>query len=73
MFCEEFLELFQKIHVALPKPVGYINKQKMLLTYICGKWSMDKINKTSSDEKTKIEQGGKEEEIRYQAKYLKIS
>ena len=27
------IELFQKIPVTLPKPVDYINKQKMLFTY----------------------------------------
>ena len=31
------IELFQKIPVTLPKPVDYINKRKMLLTYIGGK------------------------------------
>ena len=42
MFCGEILELFQKIPVALPKPVGYIKKQKMLLKDMGGKWFMDK-------------------------------
>ena len=36
------IELFQKIHVSLPKPVDYIKKQQMLLTYIGGKWFMEK-------------------------------
>ena len=42
MFCKEMLELFQKTPVALPKPVGYINKRQMLSTDIGGKWFMDK-------------------------------
>ena len=36
------LELFQKEPVALPKPVVYINKRKILLKYIGGKWLVDK-------------------------------
>ena len=36
MICEEIIELFQKIPLALPKIVGYIKKQ-MLLTDIGGK------------------------------------
>ena len=36
------LELFHKIPVSLPKPVGYIKKRKMLLTNIGGKWFIDK-------------------------------
>ena len=33
MFCEEILEMFQKIPVALPKPVGYIKKGKYFDRY----------------------------------------
>ena len=36
------LELFQKIPVTLPKTVDYIKKRKRLLTYIGGKWFMEK-------------------------------
>ena len=42
MFCEEIIELFQKIPAALPKPVYYIKKQQILLTYIGGKWFTEK-------------------------------
>ena len=42
MFCEEMIEFFHKIPVALRKPVGRIKKQQMLLIDIGGKWSMDK-------------------------------
>ena len=45
MFCEKMIELFQKILVALQKPVDYIKKGKMLLTDIGGEWST-KINKS---------------------------
>ena len=34
MFCEDIIEFFHKIPVALTKPVGFINKRKMLLTDI---------------------------------------
>ena len=36
------IEPFQKIPVTLPKPVGYINKRRMLLTYIGGKCFTEK-------------------------------
>ena len=42
MFCEEIIELFQKIPATLPKPVGYIKKRQTLLTYVVGKWFMYK-------------------------------
>ena len=34
--------MIQKIPVALPRPVDYINKRQMLLTDIGGKWFIDK-------------------------------
>ena len=34
------LELFLKIPVSLPKPIGYVNKLKMFLTDMYGKWFM---------------------------------
>ena len=42
MFCDEMIELFHKIHVALPKPGDYMKKHTFLLTDIGGKWFMDK-------------------------------
>ena len=36
------LEMFQKIHVALPKTVGHIKKQQIVLTDMCVKWFMYK-------------------------------
>ena len=42
MSCEETIDLFQIITVALPKPVSYINKQQMILTDIGRKWFIDK-------------------------------
>ena len=42
MFCEEIIELFQKISVALPKPVDYIKTQQIMFIDIGGKWFMDK-------------------------------
>ena len=42
MFCEEIIEFFQKIYVALQKPVDYIKKLQMLLMDIGGKQFMDK-------------------------------
>ena len=60
MFCEEMLDLFHRIPVALPKPVGYINKQQILLTDIGGKWFMDKHkSKLHSNSKSKTEKGRK--------------
>ena len=47
MFCDEMLELFQKIPVNLTKRVYYIKKRQMLLTYIGGKWFMDKYKLTT--------------------------
>ena len=41
MLCGETIELFQKIHVVLPKPVDYMKKQKMLLTDKVIKWFME--------------------------------
>ena len=41
MFCEEMIKFYQKRPISLPKPVDYIKKQQMLLTYIGGKWFMD--------------------------------
>ena len=42
------IELFQKIPVGLPKPVDYMNKGKMLLTDIGGKWLMEMDKSTLS-------------------------
>ena len=42
MFCDEIIELFHKIHVALPKPGDYMKKHIFLLTDIGGKWFMAK-------------------------------
>ena len=42
MSCEETIDLFQIITVALPKPIDYIKKQQMILTDIGGKWFIDK-------------------------------
>ena len=41
-FCEEIIELFQRLNVARPKPVDYMEKRQMLLIDIGGKWFMDK-------------------------------
>ena len=40
--CENIIELFRVITVALPKPADYIKKRQMFLKYIGGKWFIDK-------------------------------
>ena len=42
MFCKEMIELFQKIPVALPKPVDYRKKLNFLLTCIGGERFIEK-------------------------------
>ena len=42
MFCEEIIELFQKIPAALPKTIDYMKKRKILLTDMGSKWFMEK-------------------------------
>ena len=42
MFCEEMLQLFQKIPFALPKTAGYIKKQHTLQADTGGKWFLGK-------------------------------
>ena len=42
MFCEEMLDLFHKISVSLPKPIGNIKERQILLTDIAGKGFIDK-------------------------------
>ena len=46
MFCEEILDLFQKIPVTLPKNIDYIKKGKLFFTDNEGKWFTDKHKKT---------------------------
>ena len=64
MFCEEIVEMFEKIPGTLPKPVDYIKKTQMLLTDIWCNDSWKNIKKTSNW-KANTQQGSSEEGIRY--------